>query len=238
MSNQYFDNYNNIAEQSLIEDLIVESLSIYSHDCFYIPRTVINQDEILNEYQTYKFEDALQFEVYIKNFYSFSGQDIFLSKFGVETRDEITFTISIRNFINFIGSNLQTTRPREGDLIFLPMTKAVYQIKYAKEDAVFYQLGKVYTYDLNCELFEYSNELFETGIDELDTKYNALRNDILSRNIENENSEYLDNEYAQELIDSLFDIEELDPNAQNDSIQKDSDEIINFDIKNPFGEDP
>ena len=132
------------SEQNLYEDLIIESLKIYGQDVYYIPRTLVNRDDILNEDPASKFDDAYLLEMYIENSDGFEGAGDLYSKFGLEIRDDATFIVSRRRWESRIGvfsSNLVDPRPQEGDLIFLPMTNSFFEISYVEDDSPFYQLS-------------------------------------------------------------------------------------------------
>jgi len=161
------------SEQNLYEDLIVESLKIYGQDVYYIPRTLVNRDNILNEDPSSKFDDAYLIEAYIENVDSFEGSGDLYSKFGLEIQDEATFIISRKIWNQYIGFNEDSTKPREGDLLFLPMTNAFFEITFVEHEQPFYQLSNLPVYKLSCAKFEYSDEEFETGISEIDDKTGA-----------------------------------------------------------------
>ena len=161
------------SEQNLYEDLIIESLQIYGQDVYYIPRTLVNRDDILNEDPASKFDDAYLLEMYIENTEGFEGAGDLYSKFGLEIRDEATFIVSRRRWETRVGTfvdNEIDPRPQEGDLIFLPMTNSFFEISYVEDDTPFYQLSNLPTYRLQCNLFEYNEEDFETGIAAIDDK--------------------------------------------------------------------
>jgi hypothetical protein len=175
-TNVFFNNFESYAEQTLIEDLIIESIRMYGHDLYYCPRKIESKDLVFNEDVLSTYNTAYLIEMYIKNVEGFEGEGDFLSKFNIQIRDEITFTLSQRVYNDSIGAEEVNTRPREGDLIYFPLTQKVYVIKFVEHEAVFYQLGKLQTYDLRCELFEYSNEDLNTGvpmIDELEELYST-----------------------------------------------------------------
>tara|TARA_B110000902_G_C14215337_1_gene552950 strand:+ start:81 stop:1079 length:999 start_codon:yes stop_codon:yes gene_type:complete len=169
--NFYFENYENSMEQHLIEDLVVESIKIYGVDTWYLPRTLNAKDDILNEDDLSSFDDAYQVEMYVKNVDSFEGEGDFLSKFGLQIRDSITLTIAQRTYDQEIGLNSTINRPREGDLIYLPLNKKYFVVQHVEHEAIFYQMGSLQTYDLRCDLFEYSGERFKTGQSELDNHF-------------------------------------------------------------------
>ena len=161
------------SEQNLYEDLIVESLQIYGQDIYYVPRTLVNRDSILGEDPASKFDDAYLMEAYIENTDGFEGAGDLMSKFGLEIRDEATFIISRRVWERLVGkfsSNVTDPRPQEGDVIFLPMTNSFFEINYVEDDNPFFQLSNLPVYRMQCSLFEYSEEDFETGIEDIDLK--------------------------------------------------------------------
>ena len=169
-TNVYF-NHAVQSEQNLHEDLVVESLRFYGHECYYLPRTIVDEDEIFGEDTSSKFGDAYQVEMYIENTEGFDGEGDLLSKFGVEVRDQATFVLSRRTWDRFVSldSNLAvTTRPNEGDLIYFPLGNQVFEIRFVEHENPFYQLGKLNVFKLQCETFEYSHEEIDVGIAELD----------------------------------------------------------------------
>ena len=169
-TNVYF-NHAVQSEQNLHEDLVVESLRFYGHECYYLPRTIVDEDEIFGEDTSSKFGDAYQVEMYIENTEGFEGEGDLLSKFGVEVRDQATFVLSRRTWDRFVSldSNLAvTTRPNEGDLIYFPLGNQVFEIRFVEHENPFYQLGKLNVFKLQCETFEYSHEEIDVGIAELD----------------------------------------------------------------------
>ena len=161
------------SEQHLYEDLIIESLGIYGQDVYYIPRTLVNRDNILGEDPASKFDDAYLMEMYIENTEGFEGAGDLYSKFGLEIRDDATFIVSRRRWESRIGvfsSNLVDPRPQEGDLIFLPMTNSFFEISFVEDDSPFYQLSNLPVYKMQCSLFEFNDEEFDTGVAEIDDK--------------------------------------------------------------------
>jgi hypothetical protein len=156
--NYYFDNFENSGEQNLVEDLVIESIRIYGMDVWYIPRTLVGKDDILNEDDISTFNDAYMAEMYVKSVDGFEGEGDFLSKFGLQIRDSITMTIAQRTYESEIGSNEENTRPLEGDLIYLPLNKKIFEIQHVEHESIFYQMGSLQTYDLRAELLEFSGE--------------------------------------------------------------------------------
>ncbi len=171
MPTNVFFNHAVQTEQHLYEDLVVEALRMYGHNVFYLPREVIEEDTILNEDVQSKFGDSYQVEMYIENTDGFEGEGDLMSKFGVQIRDQATFIISLRTWERFISldDNLATSfRPNEGDLIYFPLSGSMFEIKFVEHEDPFYQVGKLFVFKMTCELFEYSQEDFDTGIGDID----------------------------------------------------------------------
>ena len=162
-TNSYFHHQNN--EQDLVEDLTVEAIKIYGKDMVYLPRTLVNKDELFGEDTISKFDDGYSIEMYIESVDGFQGDGDFMSKFGLEIRDSCSLIVSKKRFKDQVGSD----RPKEGDLIFLPLTNGLFEIKFVEHENPFYQVGKLFTYKLSCELFQFSQE-------DIDTDYSAIDN--------------------------------------------------------------
>ena len=160
------------SEQNLYEDLIIESLGIYGQDVYYIPRTIVNRDSILNEDPASTFDDAFLMEMYIENSEGFEGEGDLYSKFGLQIKDTATFIVSRRRWDDRVGpfsSQVENPKPMEGDLVFLPMTNSFFEINFVEDEQPFYQLSNLPVYKLECSLFEYNDEDFETGVESIDT---------------------------------------------------------------------
>lgn len=184
-TNSYFrSNYNAISQdQLLIQDLIIESIQIYGIDMIYIPRTFVNEDKLYGEDQSSAFNKTYTIEFYIKSIDGFGGDDEFLSRFGIEIRDEVQLSISIKRFTDTVTVDDQTiSRPKEGDLIYLPVEvdkrQRLYEISFVDDEEIFYQLGNLYTYEVRCKLFEYGGESFDTGTDVIDSIESTYSNSV------------------------------------------------------------
>ena len=168
-------------EQKFMENLIVESIEIYGQDIYYLPRTYVNRDTILNEVETSNFTQALQVRAYINNVEGWEGQGDLLSKFGVRIEDKTTFIFSREKFTEKVDDNATLNvegRPNEGDLIWFPAAKHLFEIKFVESERPFYQLGKGYVWECQCEMFEYSDEDLDTGVAEIDAVELAFANSI------------------------------------------------------------
>jgi hypothetical protein len=215
-TNFYFNNFQASQEQNLIEDLIIESIKIYGMDVWYCPRTVTNEDEVFVEDELADFNAAHSLEMYIKNVEGFEGEGDFLSKFGLQIRDRMTFSVARRSFTDNVPDLI---RPREGDMIFFPLNSKGFVVRFVEHESIFYQMGALQLFDVVCELFEYNNETFNTGVDIIDSTYNAL-----SINMSNTQ------------IATAFSVSTIDPNAQNEMFETKGDDILDFSEINPFSE--
>ena len=159
------------SEQLLYEDLVIEALKIYGSDVYYLPRTIVNEDVLFGEDPASSFDNAFKIEMYIDNIEGFDGEGDLFTKFGVEIRDEATFVVSRARWKKQVvraSDAEQGDRPTEGDLIYLPLTKSIFQINHVEHEQPFYQLANVPVFKMRCTLFEYSNEDMETGVDVID----------------------------------------------------------------------
>jgi hypothetical protein len=163
-------------EQRLVQDLINEQLRMYGQDVVYLPRKIINKKTVIKEIVASKFDDSFRIEAYLMNYQGFGGQGDILSKFGVQTTDQLTLIISKERYEDFISPFLSgdtqvqlSTRPEEGDLIYLPLDNTIFEIKYVEGKAPFYQLNNLYVYELRCEVFDYaSDDIIDTSLSEVD----------------------------------------------------------------------
>ena len=165
-TNQYFKQKVR-SEQQLFEDLVIESLQMFGQDVYYLPREIVNKDKIFLDDVPSRFSDAYKVEMYIENTEGFEGEGDLFTKFGVELRDQATFIVSRKRWVQLVGKRLEVAnfRPREGDLIYLPMSESMFEIRRVETETPFYQLKDLPTFRLQCELFEYSGEDFDTGVD-------------------------------------------------------------------------
>jgi len=159
-------------EQHLIEDIIIESLKIYGNEIFYIPRSLVSKDNVLGEDRLSQFKTAFPIEMYFENVDSFGGQGAFIQKFGLMIEQSATLVVARRRWEQLVGRYGQSqipSRPNEGDLIYFPLTGSLFELKFVQHQDPFYQLGKLYVYKLQVELYQYSSERIDTGIAEIDT---------------------------------------------------------------------
>ena len=163
------------SEQDLYEDLVTESIKIFGQDVVYLPRQRIAEDELLNE-EWSQYTMAFPIEMYLENVEGFEGDGNTLGKFGLEIRDQADFVVTKRRWDAVVGVSLDDAtlgytmkgKPAEGDLIYMTMTQRLFEIKYVEPKSPFYQLQDLPSYTLTAELFEYNDQHFDTGYDEID----------------------------------------------------------------------
>lgn len=223
-------------EQELLSELVAESIKIHGIDVYYLPRESVNKDAIYTEDALNEYQRALLLDVYLKSFDQFGGEGQFLEKFNLEIRDTIEFSIAQRTFQDEITNPVGIIRPREGDLIYLPVAKRMFKISYVEKFPVMMPLGSLPSYDIKCEMFEYSGEVFNTGIREIDAiekNYNIELNNFA---IATESRLELKDEDGFSIVQESYDIDTIDPTAQNDEIETVADGFIDFSERDPFSE--
>lgn len=205
-TNPFFNHYYAENEQNLIDSMVIESIQIQGLNIAYIPRIQSDMQHLFREDPTNTFENSIKIEMYPASVDGFDGEDMF-SNFGLDIKKSATFIVSKTRFKEEFPL---FERAREGDLLIMPITNAILEIKNVKLESPFFENGKQYVYELTVETFEYSHEDINTNDQELD--------DLLDLNM---------------IVDDLLDASESRGN--NENIQLDADEIITFDPKNPFG---
>lgn len=224
-TNRYFNPYNFNRERDTLQGLVVESIKTVGFDVRYVPRTIVERDDLYGEAVLSKFDSAPTVEVYVKSTEGFEGEGDIVSRFGLEIRDAVTFTIARKRWLQVrtpklleeVGYNIHlensnmynmeemsciqledgnehnpynidSDRPREGDLIWWAEPSALFEIKFVEHEAQFYQTGIIHTYDLRCEMFVYSSERFNTGYSPIDSVEDDYSMDVLNWQLITENS--------------------------------------------------
>ena len=232
-------------EQALYENLIIEQLQVFGHDVYYLPRKLVKEDTLWGEDVLSSFNDAYQIEMFM----GYGGDKELISKFGLEIRDEATFVVSRSRWTSVVSLDanlIESSRPNEGDLIYFPSIKKLFQIDFVDHDDPFYQVDNLPVYKLNCSTFEYASEALDTGIVAIDTIEDVSSIDALFYQLLSENgsldplnvigSDAIITEYGDYIISEAYVIDDIDPNADNIFIEKAADKILNFTETNPFGE--
>jgi hypothetical protein len=282
-TNQYFNNFNYPREQDLIEDLTIESIKIYGHNVKYIPRVIVDEDNLFGEDKLSKFNVAADVEMYVRNVEGFEGEGDFMSKFGLQINDQLTLTVARKRFdqikseklatevgYNYVFESANTQapsrqflsntaasntgsiiletgtvgvnnysitseRPLEGDLVFFPLVNKLFEIKFVEHEQIFYQNGRLQSYDLRCELFKYSSEEFATGNTQIDSIEDRLSLDTLAHQFKLEDGTFMKNEDGDFILQEHR-VETTDAAANNEFFESQGDSIIDFSERNPFSE--
>lgn len=179
MRNRYF-NIGLKSEQNLYEDIALESIKIFGYDMMYLPREILNQDNVTGEDIMSRFEDAYPIEMYIENVDGFDGEGDLFTRFGVEIRDAATFVVARRRFDQAVATNEDFVRPREGDLVYMAMSDTIFEIMHVDNETSFYQLENLPLFKMRVELFEHAGEDFDTGIEDIDILDDTAFNQVLT----------------------------------------------------------
>jgi hypothetical protein len=217
--NQYFNVRGSSSEQSLLDDLIVESIKINGMKVYYVPRQFVALDGLFGEDPMSQFTKTFPIEMYFDNPQGFEGDRDLISKFGLEMRSKANFIVSRRRFnqvvrygqgVSMPVQNPSTTeiRPMEGDLIYFPLTSDLFEVRFADHESVFYQWGGSFVWRITVEKFNYSSETINTGVPEIDRIAQVFQNN---------------------------DSTAQDPIADNTTIQTRTTDIVDFSEDNPFG---
>jgi hypothetical protein len=266
MRNRFFNQYSTASEQNVLEDLIIESIKVYGIDAYYLPKTFVNLDLLYKEDTSLIYDDALPLELHLKTFDGYLGQNDFISKFGLQIDESMTFTLAKKRFLQVLQPKLMTEhsynlinedgtglvqdveggydystyiRPLEGDLIWFPFTNDLFEIKFVEIIETLFQLGKLYTFELRCDKYEYTSDKLETGLDEIDQI-----EDIFSVATDNfptmllEDDTQLLNEDGTIFLQEGNNVQSKDAGAQNEFIQSQigDEDILDFSEKNPFAQ--
>ena len=180
-TNVYFNNFPTsqiTSEQLLVEDLVIEAMKMYGMDVYYLPRSSRDSEDFLYGEDTLKtYKKAYALEMYLENVSGMDGEQDFITKFGLEIRDEITMIVARQRF-KYTTKTMNLIRPREGDLVYIPIFQNFFEITYVEHEndqAMYYTLGRgrggnVYVYALKMKQFVFSEEIIETGVDEVDSQ--------------------------------------------------------------------
>ena len=250
--NHHFQGGNGIgneAEKTLHENLIIEGLKIYGFDCYYLPRTLVNQDLILGEDVASRFNASYLLEMYMETTEGFQGEQELVSKFGLEIREDTTFTIAKRRWEDAVGDQatlIKSGRPNEGDLIYFPLMNSFFEIQFVEDQEPFFQLGNLPVYKLRCTRFEYASERVDTGVSDIDNLEDNRSMDMLNFQVSLENEDgALLLESGHYVIDEGYNMATQSKDfADNSTFESDAgfgttstaDDILDFTERNPFGE--
>ena len=264
MRNRFFNQYTTASEQNVLEDLIIESIKVYGIDAYYLPRTHVNLDLLYKEDTSLLYDDALPLEIYLKTYDGYLGQNDFISKFGLQIDESMTFTLAKKRFLQVLQPKLMTEysynlinedgdglvqeggydyssyiRPLEGDLIWFPFTNDLFEIKFVEVIETLFQLGKLYTFELRCDKYDYTSDRLDTGVESIDAIEDefSLSNEFMPKMLLEDENQLL-NEDGTYFIEEGNVIQAQNEGAQNEFIQNKvgEDDILDFSEKNPFAE--
>jgi len=203
---------------------------------YYIPRTLNNYDEVYGADDQSSYDNAYPIEMYIKSIDGFSGDGNFMSKFGIEIRDQVVFSMARRIFAEEVGTFTSQVRPNEGDLIYFPLNQKCFIIRYVNKFEMFYQLGALQTWEVTAELFEYSGEAMNTGIPEIDILQKQYSLNQYDWVIQTQDADFITDEDGNIITLEGSSTSDLLFNAENDKIQQESDQFVDFSAVDPFSE--
>lgn len=231
----YFGNYQSSREQWLLDSLVKESINIYGESMYYCPRHLTNYDDVYGADDQSVYNLAIMVPIYIENVKGFGGDGTFMSKFGIEIRDRVTFSISQTEFTELVGVTTGQVRPNESDLIYFPLNNKCFQIKYVEKFEVFFALGALYTWKMECELFEYASEKMLTGIPEIDSLQTLFDMDVADWSLLTESGKTIMTESNCFIMSEKGGVHlvKTDDSAE---IEKESNTFIDFTILDPFSE--
>ena len=242
-TNVYF-NTGTTAEQRLYENLIIEQLSVFGQDVYYLPRKLVNEDVLFGEDASSSFNDAYIIEMYLDGIEGYEGQKEMMTRFGLDMQDEATFVVSKRRFEQLISTDqnlIVSTRPNEGDLIYFPLGKKLFEIGFVDHDDPFYQLANLPVFKMRCRTFEYSHEDMATGLDAIDAIETAQSIDALAYQVTLESgtesgTNYLLTEDGDWIVSEEYSVSTIDTSSDSDFFETQGDSILDFSEMNPFGE--
>ena len=242
-TNVYF-NTGTTAEQRLYENLIIEQLAVFGQDVYYLPRKLVNEDTLFGEDVSSSFNDAYIIEMYLDNIEGYEGQKEMMTRFGIDMQDEATWVVSKRRFEELISTDqnlIVSSRPNEGDLIYFPDGKKLFEISFVDHDDPFHQIQNLPVFKMRCRTFEYSSEALDTGVTAIDNIETSETLDALQYQFELESeteagTNYLITEDGDFIVQEDYNLDTIDTSADNTFFETQGDSILDFSEVNPFGE--
>ena len=242
-TNVYFDT-GTTSEQRLYENLIIEQLRAFGHDVYYLPRKLVKEDTLFGEDTLSSFNDAYIVEMYLDNIEGFGGQKEMMTRFGLDMQDEATWVVSRRRFEQLISTDqnlIVSSRPNEGDLIYFPRAKKLFEISFVDHDDPFYQIYNLPVFKMRCRTFEYSSEGLNTGISDIDAietseSTDALGYQIVLETATESGTNHLITEDGAFIVQEDYNIDTIDTSSDSQFFETQGDSILDFTERNPFGE--
>jgi hypothetical protein len=235
--NTFFQNFSFFGEQQLLQDLGTEMIQRYGVEVYYLPRSHVNIDNVFLEDALSEFTQAVTIEVYIKTFQGWQGEGDLMQKFGISMADQITLSMMRRRWYEeFTIYQQNLIRPLEGDFVYLPLTKALFEVKFVEHESNFYQTGQLSFYDIKCERVNYSSEKIQTGVPEVDDIASKFSNAADDYFMLDEDGDSLQAGDGSDLVQGQFEMDKIDSTTQNSIFSQEGKNFIDFSRKNPFGE--
>lgn len=234
----FYNAYNSTNEQQLLDDLVNESIRIHGLDFYYVARNLGNFDKILGEDDQSSYTRTWLIAGLIKDIFGYSGAGSLMSKFGgLEIKDQIIVSIGVSEFRDEVTDDENSiTRPREGDLLFFPLHKKSFQISFVNQLEFFYPLGNLTTYECTADLFTYSGEVFNTGIEDIDKLYEKFSENTLVWAFRDSDGEPLRDENGDYYVVDNYSQSTIDPMNDSDEFTKEGKDIVDFTMDDPFAD--
>lgn len=213
--NKYIEPYDNKNHQDLWNDLMIQAIQQLGEEVQYLPRHLQNYDQLLGADDSSSFDNAWTVEMQVITSYGFGGDKEFYSKFGEQVRDEVVLAVNRERWTTEVGKYASQSVPNEGDMLFVKRWNKMFVIKFVDPREMFYQHGALYTWELTCEVFEYSGETIDTGDQDIDDISLISTNDV-NWALTDENGNILTDEEGNILTVDGFSIGAVDPGSQND----------------------
>ena len=211
--NPYFKDYT--GEQNVTEDITIEMIQTMGRDMVYIPRNRVSKDDLFGEDISTKFDSGFDLEMYVQTVDGFEGEGDVISQYGLQIKDRMELIVARKRFEEEVKVFTGQERPLEGDLVFFPLSKTLFEINFVEHENPFYQLGKLYTYRLSCEIFTYdAGQELDTGIadvDQIEDDIKSLSGNDVTINDTVDGTSSGDNDTFDTLDDDIFDFSETDP---------------------------
>lgn len=233
--NPVINPYRHVNEQRQLINLNQEAIRNSGVDVMYLPKVTDDLDKIYLEDDRTYYNKAITIDAYIISSEGFEGDGHFMSNLGLQIRDQIVLAISTKTFDEEIGGAHHKSRPTEGDLIFFPFSERLFEVRFVKKFSPFYSTGALPVWEVRCEVFEYSNQRFETGVTVIDNLSDISQN-IFDFSLTTEDGRQLTTESGNYLVPDTYDIRDQDPLDDTDSIQVEADEIIDHTEIDPYSD--
>jgi len=234
VTNFFFKNYVSRANQKLLDDLNVTAIQMYGEDVYYLPYNLTNYDVVYGASDQKQYVWAIYIEMYLTTPMGFEGDKQFFSKFGPEIRNDVTWSVSMRRFGEEVGSSAVLLRPREEDLIYFPLDKRLFKIVEVSKYENFYETGSLQTWQMRCESFDFSDEVVQTGVWEIDQLQRRYTTNVLDRAILTEAGFPIRDENGRYL--TFPDFGDTTDGREADELNSETSQLIQFDVTNPFAD--